>query len=65
MEASGELHSRPLYPQVKSRWYPLDMSLGGPQIRSGHRDEEKNSQPLLGLEPMTMQPVPLSYPDSS
>jgi hypothetical protein len=26
--------------------------LGGPQSRSGHGDEEKNSQPLPGIEPL-------------
>jgi hypothetical protein len=26
---------RPLYPQGKSPWYPLDRRLGGPQIQSG------------------------------
>jgi hypothetical protein len=26
---------RPLYPQEKSPWYPLDRRLGGPQSRSG------------------------------
>jgi hypothetical protein len=36
-------------PQRKSPWYPLDMSLGGPQSRSGHGGEEKHSQSLPGL----------------
>jgi hypothetical protein len=36
---------RPLYPQGKGPRYPLDRRLGGPQSRSGHGDEEKNSQP--------------------
>jgi hypothetical protein len=40
---------RPLYPQGKSSWYPLDRRLGGPQSYSGHGGEEKNSQPLPGL----------------
>jgi hypothetical protein len=48
---------RPLYPQGKSLWYPLDRRLGGPQIRSGHGGEEKNSQPLPGLEPPIIQLV--------
>jgi hypothetical protein len=26
---------RPLYPQGKSPWYPLDRRFGGPQSRSG------------------------------
>jgi hypothetical protein len=41
---------RPLYPQGKSPWYPLDRGLGGPQSRSGRGGEEKNSQPLPGIE---------------
>jgi hypothetical protein len=36
---------RPLYPQKKSPWYPLDRKLGGFQSRSGRGGEEKNSQP--------------------
>jgi hypothetical protein len=43
--------SRPLYPQGKSPWYPLDRRPGGPQSHSGHGGEEKNSQPLPGIEP--------------
>jgi hypothetical protein len=42
---------RPLYPQRKNPWYPLNRRLGGPQNRSGRGGEEKNSQPLPGLEP--------------
>jgi hypothetical protein len=56
---------RPLYSQEKSPWYPLDKKLDGPQSRSGSSGEEKNYQPLPGLEPPIIQPVPLSYPDSS
>jgi len=29
----------------------LDRRLGGPQSRSGHGGEEKNSQPPPGIEP--------------
>jgi hypothetical protein len=47
----------PLYPRGKSPWYPLDRRLGGPQSRSGRGGEEKNSQPLPGLEPAIIQPV--------
>jgi len=36
---------------------PLGRRLGGPQSRSGRGGEDKNSQPLLGLEPPTSQPV--------
>jgi hypothetical protein len=42
---------RPLYPQGKSPWYPLDRRLGGPQSRSVHGGEEVSSQPLPGIEP--------------
>jgi hypothetical protein len=42
---------RPLYPQGKSRRYPLDRRLGGPQSRSGRGGEGKNSQPPPGIEP--------------
>jgi hypothetical protein len=42
--------SRPFYPQGKSRFYPLDRRLGGPQSQSGRGGEEKNSHPLPGLE---------------
>jgi hypothetical protein len=47
---------RPLYPQGKSPWYPLDRRLGGPQSLSGLGGEEKNSQPLPGLEPQLSSP---------
>jgi hypothetical protein len=42
---------RPFYPQGKSPWYLLYWRLGGPQSRSECGDEEKNFQPLPGLEP--------------
>jgi hypothetical protein len=48
---------RPLYRQGKSPWYPLDRRLGEPQSLSGRGGEEKNSQPLLGIEPPIIQPV--------
>jgi hypothetical protein len=51
---------RPLYLQAKNPWYPLDRRLGGPQCRSGQGGEEKNSQPLPGLEP-SIQPVAQRY----
>jgi hypothetical protein len=40
-----------LYPQGKNPWYPLNRRLGGPQSRSGHGGEEKNSQSPPGIEP--------------
>jgi hypothetical protein len=39
----------------------LDRRLGGPQSQSGRGGEEKNSQPLPGLEPLIMQLVAQSY----
>jgi hypothetical protein len=47
----------PLNPQEKSRWYQLDRKLGGPQSQSERGGEEKNSQPLPGLESPIIQPV--------
>jgi hypothetical protein len=41
---------RPLYPQGKCPWYTSDRRQGGPQNRSGHGSEEKNSQPPPGIE---------------
>jgi hypothetical protein len=52
---------RPLYPQGKSTWYPLDRKLGGTQSRSGRGGEQKNSQPLPGLEPSIIQHVAQRY----
>jgi hypothetical protein len=49
------LHALATLPQGKSPWYPLDRRLGGPQSRSGHGGEEKNSQLLPGFE----TPVPI------
>jgi hypothetical protein len=53
-------------PRGKCPWYPLNRRLGGPQRRSRRGYEEKNSQPLPGLEPRPYSPlprnIPLSYP---
>jgi hypothetical protein len=46
----------PLYPR-----YPLDRRLGGSQSRFGRGGEEKNYQPLPGLEPPIIQPVVQRY----
>jgi hypothetical protein len=43
--------SLPLYPEGKNPRHSLDRKLGKPQSQSGHSSEEKNSQPLPGLEP--------------
>jgi hypothetical protein len=45
----------------KSHWYLLDRRLGGHQSWSGHGSKEKNSQPLLELEPLIIQPVAQCY----
>jgi hypothetical protein len=39
----------------------LDRRLGGPQSRSGRGDEEKNSQPLTGIEPPIIKAVAQRY----
>jgi hypothetical protein len=52
---------RLLYLEGKSPWHPLDRRLGGTQIRFGCGGEEKNSQPLPGLEPPIIQPVAERY----
>jgi hypothetical protein len=40
MEVSSQLHAPAALLQRKSRWYPLDRRLGGPQSRSGRGGEE-------------------------
>jgi hypothetical protein len=47
--------ARPLYPQGKNLSYPLDRRMGGFQSWSGSGGEEKNSQPVAGLEPPIIQ----------
>jgi hypothetical protein len=42
---------RPLYPQGKRPWCPLDSRLGGPQSRSGRGDEERDSHPCRDSNP--------------
>jgi hypothetical protein len=58
---SGQLHAAAALPQGKSPWYPLDRRLGCPQSRSGCGGEERNSQPLQGLEPPIIQLVAQRY----
>jgi hypothetical protein len=50
-----------LFLQGKSPWYRWDRRLAAPQSQSGHGGEEKNFQPLLGLETLTIQPVAQCY----
>jgi hypothetical protein len=61
MDVSGQLHAPAALPQGKSPWYPLDRKLGGPQSWSGHNGEEKNSDPLPGLESPIIQPGAQRY----
>jgi hypothetical protein len=61
MEVSGQFHALAASPQGKSPWHPLDTKLGGPQSGSGRGGEEKNSQPLPGLELSIIQPVVQRY----
>jgi hypothetical protein len=35
----------------------MDRKQGGAKSWSGHSDEEKNSHPLPGLEPLIIQPI--------
>jgi hypothetical protein len=55
MEVSGQLHAPAVLPPEKER--KLDRS----QSRFGRAGEEKNSQPLPGLEPPIIQPAAQRY----
>jgi hypothetical protein len=61
MEMSGHIYAPAALPQGKSCRYPLERRLGGPQIRSGRGGEEKNSQPLPGLEALIIHLVAQRY----
>jgi hypothetical protein len=64
MEVSGQLHAPAALPQEKESPLsigPLDSRLGERQSRSGRGGEEKNSQPLPGLETQIIQPVAHRY----
>jgi hypothetical protein len=50
MEVSGQLHTLTNLAPGKEPLVPLDRKLGGPQSRSGHGGEERNSQSQPGLE---------------
>jgi hypothetical protein len=52
---------RPPYFQEKISMYLLYRRLFGSQSRCGRGGEEKNSQPLPGLEPSIIQPVAQRY----
>jgi len=51
MEVSGQLRAPTALLPGKSPLYALDRRLGGPQSRSGHGGEEKNSQTPPAIEP--------------
>jgi len=55
MEVSGKLHAPAVLTAGKRTCYPLNTRLSGPQSLSGSGDE-RNSQPLPGLELSTIQP---------
>jgi hypothetical protein len=61
MEVSDQFHAPAGLPQGKTLWYPLDRRLRENQSRSGRGGEEKNSQPLPGLERPIIQPVAQRY----
>jgi hypothetical protein len=61
MDVSGQLHAPADLLQGKSLWWPFYRRLCGLRSLSGYGDEEKNSQPLLGLEPPIIQPVDQRY----
>jgi len=48
-------------PRERACHYPLDRKLGGPQRKSGHGGEKKNSQSLPGLKCMNIQPIAHHY----
>jgi hypothetical protein len=50
MEVSDQIHALAALLLRKEPRYPLDRKLDGPQGQNG-RGEEKNSQPLQGIEP--------------
>jgi hypothetical protein len=68
MEVSGQFHAPAALPPEKESLVPMNRKLGGPQNRSEHGSEERNSQPLPGFEPPIIQPVasaiPVSHPAS-
>jgi hypothetical protein len=51
MKDSYKTSGKPLCPQGKSPWYPLNRRMVGPQNRSERCGEEKNSQfpPVMEL----------------
>jgi hypothetical protein len=60
-EVSGKHHTSAALTPVKGPQVPLYRRLGRPQNQSGCSGEEKNSQPLLGLESLIIQPIAQFY----
>jgi hypothetical protein len=61
MEVSGQFHASAALSPGKKPLFTLDRKLDGPQNQSGRGGEEKNSQPLPGLEPPIIQAVAQRY----
>jgi hypothetical protein len=61
MEVNGHLHAPAALSPGKKHLVLADKRLGGIQSRSGRGSEEKNSQPLSGLEPPIIQHVAQRY----
>jgi hypothetical protein len=61
MEVSGQLHALAILPSGKEPLVPNNRKLGGTQSQSGRGGEEKNSQPLPGLEHPIIQPIAQHY----
>jgi hypothetical protein len=59
MSLSDQLHVLAVfYSWGTSPWYPLNISLGGPQNQSGHFGEEKKFLPMSGVQHWIVQPIP-------
>jgi hypothetical protein len=52
MEVSGQFHAPAALLSGEKTLYALNRRLGGPQSRSGHGGEEKNSQPHRESNPI-------------
>jgi hypothetical protein len=61
MKVSGQINVPVSLSPGKETLVQLDRGLGWPQSRYGSGGEEKNSQPLLGLEPPINQLVAQRY----
>jgi hypothetical protein len=57
MEVRGQFHAPAALPPGKDP----PVHIGGPQNRSGHGGEERNSHPLARLEPLIIQSIVQRY----